>query len=49
MVDPFVILAPILVLGVMALVRFVGCLTMPTPPEPGGVAIAAIVSRTAGR
>ena len=34
MVDPFVILAPILVLGVMALVRFVGCLTMPTPPGP---------------
>lgn len=34
MIDPFVVLTPILILAVMALVRFVGCLTMPTPPGP---------------
>ena len=34
MIDPFVILTPILVLGVLALVRFVGCFTKPAPPAP---------------
>lgn len=34
MVDPFMILAPFLVLGVMALIRFAGCLSLPTPPGP---------------
>lgn len=32
MIDPFVLLTPILVLGVIGLVRFVGCLTKPPLP-----------------
>jgi hypothetical protein len=34
MIDPFVLLTPILVLAVMALVRFVGCFVKPTPAAP---------------
>jgi hypothetical protein len=34
MIDLFVVLTPILILAVMALVRFVGCFTAPTPPGP---------------
>lgn len=34
MIDPFVILTPILILAVLALVRFVGCLSKPAPPAP---------------
>lgn len=35
MIDPFVLLAPIFLLGVMALLGFVGCFTKPPPPTPG--------------
>jgi hypothetical protein len=34
MIDPFVILTPLLVLAVVALVGFVGCFTKPAPPAP---------------
>jgi len=34
MIDPFVLLTPILILSVLALVRFVGCLSKPAPPAP---------------
>jgi hypothetical protein len=34
MIDLYVVLTPILILAVMALIRFVGCLSMPTPPGP---------------
>jgi hypothetical protein len=33
MIDPFVLLAPIFLLGVMALLGFVGCFTKPPRPE----------------
>lgn len=33
-IDPFVLLTPILILAIMALVRFVGCLSEPAPPAP---------------
>jgi len=34
MMDPFVLLTPILILGVLLLLRFVGCLSKPAPPAP---------------
>jgi hypothetical protein len=34
MIDPFVILTPILILAIVALVGFVGCFTKPAPPAP---------------
>lgn len=34
MMDSFVLLTPILILAVLALVRFVGCLSKPAPPGP---------------
>jgi len=34
MIDPFVLLAPILVLAVVALLRFTGCFIEPSPPAP---------------
>jgi hypothetical protein len=45
MIDPFVLLAPILLLGVMALLGFVGCFTKPPRPE---APIAFIKDQTLG-
>jgi len=36
MIDPFVLLTPLLVLGILALVRFVGCFIKPSRPDAGG-------------
>jgi hypothetical protein len=33
MIDPFVLLTPVLLLGIFALLRFVGCFIKPDPPE----------------
>jgi hypothetical protein len=40
MIDPFVLLTPVLLLAIFGLVRFVGCLVV--PPAPGAIRIAAI-------
>ncbi len=34
MIDPFVLLAPVLLLAVIALLRFTGCFIKPSPPSP---------------
>lgn len=45
MIDPFLLLAPVLILGILALVRFVGCSFHPhaaaTPPPPSNLVAKA--------
>jgi hypothetical protein len=33
MIDPYVLMAPVFLLGVLALIHFVGCLSKPSPPS----------------
>jgi hypothetical protein len=42
MIDPFVLLTPVFLVGVFALVRFVGCLLKPEPPLAPTLAFDAV-------